>query len=73
MTVLARTMLTTDMPRARHPSTAYRRLTALGWWVGGFAEIVLAGLVVPLSILLIGLPVAILVRAIVELASWLWP
>jgi hypothetical protein len=62
MTVLARTLSSADVPLAPRESTAHLRLATLGRWVGGFVEIVLLGLVVPVVILLIGLPVAILVR-----------
>jgi hypothetical protein len=44
-------------------------LGALAYWTGGFAEIILAGLLVPLGILLFSLPVVILVRALLELAT----
>jgi hypothetical protein len=42
--------------------------TGVRWTVGGF-EILFVGLLVPIAILVVGAPIALLVRAVVELAS----
>lgn len=46
-----------------------RRLSQASRLLGGFVEILLAALVIPIAILLIGLPVAIVVRGVIELMN----
>lgn len=50
------------------PMTGHR-LAAIRRWTGGFAEILLVGLAVPAGVLLVGLPIALLIGLIIELAG----
>lgn len=47
---------------------APRAATALGW-LGDVAGLLLIGLAIPVAILVVGMPVALLVRLLVELAA----
>jgi len=51
------------------PMTGRRRLAAIRRWTGGFAEVLLVGLAVPAGVLLVGLPIALLIGLIIELAG----
>lgn len=71
MTTLATMALTAEVPLEPHGSTAYRRLSTAWYWIRGSVEILLVALAFPVALLLVGLPVALLVRAVIELVSWL--
>jgi hypothetical protein len=68
-------LVVASYPLAERPlpleTTGHQRLAAIGRWTGGFAEMLLVGLAVPAGILLVGLPVALLIGLIIEIASWL--
>lgn len=71
MTTLAPMTLTAEVQLAPHESTATRLLGLVWYWARGFVEVILVCLAFPVAILLVGLPVALLVRAIIELANLL--
>lgn len=71
MTAVVSAMSTADVLAAPSESSWRSRLATLWWWVREFALIALVGLVVPLGILLVGIPVALVVRAIIEIIAWL--
>lgn len=70
MTTLAAIALTAEVPHEPHESAAYRLLNTVWYWIRGSFEVLLLALVFPVAVLLVGLPIALLVRAIIELASW---
>lgn len=71
LTTLATMALTAEVPLEPHESTAYRLLNTVWYWIRGSFEVLLLALAFPVAVLLVGLPLALLVRAIIELASWL--
>lgn len=50
-------------------SDARSRASALGWALQGLVEVVLLALVFPFVILLLGLPVVLLIRVMIEIAQ----
>lgn len=57
---------------ASQPAPAVPARSAIGtvaWWIGGGIEIALMGLAVPVGILVVGLPIALAVKAIIALLS----
>lgn len=53
------------------PLSGRQRLAAIGRWTGGFAEVVLLILAVPVGVLLVGLPIALLIGLLIKITSWL--
>ncbi len=63
-----------DLSRPLLASDARSHTSVLGWAYGGLVEVVLLVLMVfafPLVILLLGLPIALLIRALIEIAQML--
>jgi hypothetical protein len=63
-----------DLSPSLLASDARSRASVLGWAYGGLVEVVLLVLLVfafPLVILLVGLPIALLIRALIEIAQML--
>jgi hypothetical protein len=71
MTNVATIALPAELPLEPRESTTPGRLSTAWYWIRGSVEILLVALAFPVALLLIGLPVALLVRAIIELVSWL--
>jgi hypothetical protein len=60
-----------DLPRNVSASDARSYVSRLAWALGGLVEVVLSAFALPLIILLVGLPVVLLIRVIIEIAHML--